>query len=355
MPELVEVENFRQLLLSLKNEACSSSSSQLKVETPSPPGPKVFPSPSELKLLENCSVQDVERKGKLLRLVLSPKEEPNSLPYLYLHMGMTGRISTPENIPSLESLASTDTFPPPHTHLILSLDEKQVAYSDPRRFGAISFGEPLSSQWDSFAVDALDPNACLAKLVNCKKGVKALLLDQRAVVSGVGNWIADEILYQSKIHPDQSYLTLDEVDALGKCLDFVLRRGIACLSANKSFPADWLFHRRWSKRSGDKLLDGNGKNITFLKSGGRTSAIVPSIQRKKARKSLVIDEKPNENVGCTKQGKRRRKSAVDDKKSPVTVNSEDLKNVLDIPSHHPERKSKRIAITRRRSQRLMFK
>ena len=180
MPELVEVENFRQLLLSLKNETCSSSSSQLKVLTPSPLPPKVFPSPSEFKLLEKCSVRDVERKGKLLRLVLCPQKGSNSSHYLYLHMGMTGRISTPENIPSLESLASTDTFPPPHTHLILSMDEKQVAYSDPRKFGAISFGEPLSSQWDSFALDALDPNACLAKLVNCRKGVKALLLDQRA-------------------------------------------------------------------------------------------------------------------------------------------------------------------------------
>ena len=31
--------------------------------------------------------------------------------------------------------------------------------------------------------------------------IKAVLLDQSAVVCGIGNWVADEVLYMSRIHP----------------------------------------------------------------------------------------------------------------------------------------------------------
>jgi len=286
MPELVEVENYRQLLLSLKRDTNSSSPSLLTVETPSPTTPKIFPSESELDFVKKCAVEDVERKGKLLCLVLRSGGSKSKSRNLYLHMGMSGRISTPDNIPSLESLNETDTFPPPHTHLILESNGKQVSYSDPRRFGTVGFGEPISSQWEEFAPDALDPEASLEKLIQCKKGVKALLLDQRAIISGVGNWIADEILYQSKIHPDQNYLTTEEVGVLKECLDLILKKGIECLAKKESFPNDWIFHRRWSKgKGGGNQKDANDRTITFLKSAGRTSAIVPSIQKKQSRRS----------------------------------------------------------------------
>lgn len=285
MPELVEVENYRSLLLSLKSNEGATSPGLLTVKTPSPSAPKIFPSNSELEAVKKCFVKDVARKGKLLRMDLVSSNNTTTTTHLYLHMGMTGRISTPENIPSLESLKIEQEFPPPHTHLILESSEgKRVAFSDPRRFGGISFGEPLSTQWEDFAPDALDPKASFVKLAGCKKGIKALLLDQRAALSGVGNWIADEILYQSEIHPDQNYLTLEEVKVLKQRLDFVLKKGIECLSQKQSFPEDWIFHRRWNKGKKSDNKDAEGRHISFLKSGGRTSAIVPSMQKKQSRK-----------------------------------------------------------------------
>eukprot|EP01083_Nonionella_stella_P127182 385258_1 len=104
MPELVEVEKFRLLLLRLcskgviasksskkkqnhcpKNEneessspsSSSSSSSRtegfspLSIDCPSPTPPKIFPTEAEIKILQQSyHVKDVERKGKLLRLVM---------------------------------------------------------------------------------------------------------------------------------------------------------------------------------------------------------------------------------------------------------------------------------------------
>lgn len=319
MPELVEVEKFRLLLLRLCSKGVSKSSNKkqehfqpqneneppsptglfpLSIECPSPTPPKNFPTGAEIKILQQYHVKDVERKGKLLRLIMvltdNSGEDDKSMDcmtdplpltkYMYFHMGMTGRISTPDYVPSLESLSGNDTFPPPHTHLIMRVGKIEVAFSDPRRFGAVSIDRngPLDSQWNTFATDALDPGSSLDGLIGRRKGVKALLLDQRAIVSGVGNWIADEVCYQARIHPDQAYLTNDEVKVLKFHLDNILKIGIE--AEENMFPKDWIFHRRWSKNSKMQMKDQEGQTVKFIQSGGRSSAIVPSLQKNEKRK-----------------------------------------------------------------------
>jgi hypothetical protein len=52
------------------------------------------------------------------------------------------------------------------------------------------------------------------------------------------------------------------------------------------YPSDWLFHRRWSKASSKNatIKDFKGRTVTFTQAGGRTSAIVSTIQKKRSRK-----------------------------------------------------------------------
>lgn len=53
------------------------------------------------------------------------------------------------------------------------------------------------------------------------------------------------------------------------------------LGDSTKFPDDWLFNHRWGK--GKKDAPGtlpNGAKITFLTVGGRTSCVVPSVQKK---------------------------------------------------------------------------
>ncbi|MFA6271607.1 MAG: bifunctional DNA-formamidopyrimidine glycosylase/DNA-(apurinic or apyrimidinic site) lyase [Patescibacteria group bacterium] len=89
-------------------------------------------------------------------------------------------------------------------------DNKELAFSDVRRFGEIKLyktseentvprlkklgPEPLSSE---FTYDIFK-----AKLRNRKGFIKSILLDQN-VVSGIGNIYADEILWEAKINPKQ--------------------------------------------------------------------------------------------------------------------------------------------------------
>lgn len=348
MPELCEVENYRRILLKL----CLSSTSVLSVETPSTA--KEFLTQSEKDIIEQCVAKDVERKGKLLRIVLSKtiptkcnEDKSNSAEttHLYFHFGMTGRVSTPECIPSLESLKQSESFPPHHSHLIFKSksskkNENQeivIAYSDPRKFGKVALsinGEGLmAKQWLDLSPDALDlsisndsaANKSFKRLIGQNKGVKALLLDQKAIVSGVGNWIADEVLYQSKLHPDQDQLTVEEVELLKKKLIFILNTGNQCLQNSRQFPEDWIFHRRWSKKSSTAPKDANGKSVSFLKSGGRTSCIVSSIQKKYSRKSKPTQKTRKKIMNLKRKTKSNEEKEVLDNHNDSSHNKKHLR------------------------------
>lgn len=274
MPELPEVDFFRHLLEPLVSP--SSTPSTLKITTPSPTPPRKFPAQAELNILSRSSVAAVQRKGKLLCLVLRP------VGFCFLHMGMTGRISTPNCIVKLESLRNDETWPPPHTHLILEANGHRVSYSDPRRFGHVTYATKMDV-FEAMAPDCLSEGASLASLARQKKGVKGLLLDQKKAVSGVGNWVADEVLFQSEIHPDQPFLDDKEIVRMESALQQILTVAVRCLRSSKEFPAEWLFHRRWSKKKAGAVRDAQGRMVKFVESGGRSSAIVPDVQRLQKR------------------------------------------------------------------------
>jgi formamidopyrimidine-DNA glycosylase len=79
------------------------------------------------------------------------------------------------------------------------------------------------------------------------------VLDQ-AFAAGVGNWVADEVLYQAKLHPARrsSSLTPDEVATLREKLIHVIETAVAHKHAGKPFPEKWLFHIRWNKVASKK-------------------------------------------------------------------------------------------------------
>lgn len=340
MPELPEVEHYRQILLSLvSNENKEQKKAKaVHLEFGPPPLPtKRFPSERTIRLINegDYNIIDVLRKGKVLCVVLKKTRSGKTTSkiddisttiieeaditgkeatiLLSLHMGMTGRISSPNHIPKLESLSDECSYPPPHTHLIINSPNnngQQACFSDPRRFGSVfvhgcdgqsnNIDEGCIPAFQELAPDALAASAqgsscsedIIQKFANQKKVIKVILLDQRQVVSGVGNWVADEVLYRSRLHPDQSFLTLSEASTLVTEMQYVLSTAVKCLNdGEEQFPEEWLFHRRWrgGGKNGPNAKDANGKTISFIKSGGRSSAIVPSLQKKVARKAAIAE------------------------------------------------------------------
>ena len=215
------------------------------------------------------------------------------------------------------------------------------AFCDPRKFGKCELSDTMAS-FDDLAPDAFLDCApsentvdIIAKIEGQSLGIKALLLDQKRAVSGVGNWVADEVLYQTAIHPDQSYLTHDQSTTVIQSLYEICKCAVECLDLGKPYPANWLFPYRWTKKKAGR--DGEGRPLFFLKSGGRTSAIVQSVQ--KLRKS----QKPK-NASAAK--KKSVESELAAKQSPPK--SKGKRKAMDL-EEQPSR-SKQASVAARSSR-----
>jgi formamidopyrimidine-DNA glycosylase len=93
---------------------------------------------------------------------------------------------------------------------------------------------------------------------------------------------SDEIMYQAKLHPEQYSNTFSDaqVKKLHDAMMYVCNTAVDTLAESDKFPEDWLMKHRWGKGKKDGGKLPNGAKITFLKVGGRTSAVVPSVQKK---------------------------------------------------------------------------
>ena len=127
MPKLPEVEHFLQLLLPLILSSPSDGGAPLKLErlTLDRSPPRKFLSEDDIATINEghyyCS--RVERKGKLICMVLnddSSAGKTKTTKYMFLHMGMIGRI------PTLSTFRrwNLSRTPPNIHHLILIYDSK---------------------------------------------------------------------------------------------------------------------------------------------------------------------------------------------------------------------------------------
>jgi formamidopyrimidine-DNA glycosylase len=125
--------------------------------------------------------------------------------------------------------------------------------------------------------------------------------------------ISDEILYHAKLHPEQYSDTFSsaQLKQLHTSILYVCQTAVDLLADSSKFPEDWLFKHRWGKGKKDSVSTlPNGAKITFLTVGGRTSCVVPSVQKKTGAvagdvKKEVADEAENgdEKPATKKAGK----------------------------------------------------
>jgi formamidopyrimidine-DNA glycosylase len=348
MPELPEAEFYRRLLLPLV-----STKHSLRLERPNgndyPLPTRNFLSEQDIHEINSSHffVSNVIRKGKLICMVLNSNTNDNEK-YLFVHMGMTGGISTPQqkslylksqkgsemdnNHEATAAAAATttaaSTYPPRFTHIKFVAGPNEACFSDQRKFGSVFIKDSLREEWDGLAPDAWTElvvakndnsssqkncdsiaSEILLRLTNKSVGIKALLLDQKRAVSGVGNWIADEVLYQIKMHPNQTHLSEEQAEMLLRTLHQILETAVQKTVQSQPFPKEWLFHYRWSKgkkssSNSSPPKDAMGRPITFVTSGGRTSAIVPAIQKLKSQQKLNNTSSTTKHSNKNKNGQR---------------------------------------------------
>lgn len=161
----------------------------------------------------------------------------------------------------------------------------------------------------------------LSALTKRKKvPIKALLLDQ-GNISGVGNWVADEILYQARIHPEQYCNTFSDtqIKTLHDALIGVCTTAVETLADSTKFPEDWIMKYRWDKGKKDSNVLPNGEKIVHITVGGRTSAVVPSRQKKTAPVAGDVDYEALDDADeKPAKGKKRKSTAEDGDEKPAT-------------------------------------
>lgn len=222
--------------------------------------------------LTGATLTASERSGKQLAFLFGESG------WLALHLGMTGSLHVEEaNFHALK-----------HDHLVLRTDTFSLVFRDPRMFGALRFspGKTRPDWWRDRPPEIVDRRFTLAALRlflerRKRTSIKAVLLMQERF-PGVGNWMADEILWRAGINPHRKAGSLNdsECKALHEALRFVCRGALRTVVLEKDNhwgdpPSTWLFHQRWA--DGGKC-PRTGMQLRREKVGGRTTCWSPSVQ-----------------------------------------------------------------------------
>ena len=203
MPELPEAERARQTIeLALHREIVAVDDSDTYVCRPHAPG-------EIAAALTGRRLTAAHRRGKFMWV-----ETDDGGPDLGLHLGMAGRI------------AVDDAPVPRWDRFVLEFaDGGRLALRDRRRLGRAV----IEPDFDHVGPDAGEVSRAhfRARIGRGNTPVKARLLDQRAI-SGVGNLLADEILWQAGISPQRrtGSLSDDELDELRRATRRAIRNAI---------------------------------------------------------------------------------------------------------------------------------
>ncbi|KAI7868318.1 hypothetical protein BDF14DRAFT_1874659 [Spinellus fusiger] len=192
-----------------------------------------------------------------------------------------------------EKYVPNDSWPPRFCKALFTLHDPKnttadpilMAFSDPRRLGRLRLveGDPLQqmpiSKLGFDPLMNLPDKMTFAGLVQKRAvPIKSLLLDQ-GFSAGVGNWVADEILYHARIHPAHysHALTLEQCYTIREEMERVCRVAVEAEADSSLYPEDWLMTYRWNKGKGKVSLP-NGHALAFVTVGGRTSCYAPTLQ-----------------------------------------------------------------------------
>ncbi|KAK9468780.1 Formamidopyrimidine-DNA glycosylase N-terminal domain-containing protein [Lipomyces arxii] len=340
MPELGEVAHMAHLLTRYAKGKIVTAFSIDTADT------IVFPAIVPTAKYVNQTITDVGRHGKYFWFALTTNH--SAVDIVLMHFGMTGWISFNTDVdshffpmersvngkrPETYADPAKAQWPPKYTKFEVSLgNDLKFAFTDPRRLARVRFIdgiegnieeeakklEPLCRTGTDFSKpDRLSEEQFTEILEKRKVPVKALLLDQ-AVCTGVGNWMADEILFQARIHPMQRGNTLspETKSLLYKCLCEVCELTVKLEADSSKFPESWLMTYRWSKRkkSDDRQTTADGYTVDFLTVGGRTSCFVPELQVYTGDDSLALQSPKSKDASKSKQPKEPKKEQESKKK-----------------------------------------
>lgn len=184
MPELPEVETIKCEL--------SPSVAGKTIENVELLSERIVKRPSHEEFLKGVigkRIESLSRRGKYLIFCL------DSGNFLIMHLKISGSLFVGKNKNDM----------PKYTKAVIALnDGGYIFFRDPRSFGRMWLDKDTSEVEKMLGPEPFTQEFTLEelekRLARRHIPIKAVLLDQ-AVIAGIGNMYADEVLYASKIHP----------------------------------------------------------------------------------------------------------------------------------------------------------
>jgi len=273
MPELAEVEFFRK-------RWALAATGQIVSKVELHPKAKVFRGTDSIALrrgIERARLLSSEAAAKQMLFRFGHDA------WLGLHLGMSGELT----------VQSPGYVSAKHDHLVLRTRRQTLVFTDPRMFGRVLFhrGTNPPAWWtriappilsDEFTVTAV--SAFLRR--RARAPIKAVVLMQERF-PGVGNWMADEILWRAGLHPRRlaGSLSPGEIGKLWRACRQVCRQALEVIAGrgndlppdlNVRIPSSWLFKHRWEDGG---RCPKTGARLVREEIGGRTTCWSPGRQK----------------------------------------------------------------------------
>jgi formamidopyrimidine-DNA glycosylase len=273
MPELAEVEYYRRLW----DEAGRGAAVQgVRAHWRA----RIFRglTASRLQKLVGERMEDSLAEGKQMLFRFGDES------WLGIHLGMSGGLRA---VPAGYTAGA-------HDHLVLATERGTLVFNDPRMFGRVRFdrGPKPPRWWTEMAPAVLSRAftvAAVAEFLQRRKRspIKSVLLMQERF-PGIGNWMADEILWRAAIHPlsPAGSLGPGELRALWRearrVCRFALRRiagqggRLPAGGPHVPIPSSWLLPHRWEDGG---ICPRTGQPLKRAEIGGRTTCWSPARQK----------------------------------------------------------------------------
>lgn len=260
MPELPEVNTFQQYF--------DRTSLHQRIERVAVHDDKIIRNVTGEEFaekLKNRTFTGSFRQGKYM---FSDLDNGHSV---LLHFGMTGDIK----------YYSDEIDRPKYERFAFCFDNGfKLGFDDPRKFAKIRYLENRNAYLQEIGLgeDALriDEASFLRQAVGKKSTLKGFLLNQ-SHLAGVGNLYADEICYQTRIHPASRMDNLSEgqLREIHQKMQEILMFAVEKEAYYKQYPADWLW--QW-REEGKSAPEGEGV-VKKNKIAGRTTYFCEGWQR----------------------------------------------------------------------------
>ena len=264
MPELPDVEVLRRYV--------KATALHQKIEEVEVHSPEMLYGVSARTLrtqLKGNRFEITDRYGKHLFIGLNDGQ------WLTLHFGMTGSLAYFKILRKV----------PSYTRLLITFSNGfHLAYDSQRKLGMIGLIKDTSAfvLLKGLGPDALDSDLAVSDLKRLFAGkrasIKSTLMDQR-VIAGIGNIYSDEILFQSRIHPEARAGELDNetTKTLLRAIKHVLRIAIDRQADPERLPASWLL----TSRQPNGICPKCGTHLARTQLAGRTAYFCMNCQHRK--------------------------------------------------------------------------